>query len=127
MKKEKISCEQCAAPLTITDRKLAICEFCKSQYYLDGYDGPITTTGYNYDTNSRKNILDNLYWRKDWVDAEPTWKPEPVWVDGGVSSRSVTPAVWVNSKQKKERKWNSEEKSTDKKTQKKSLRQLLRR
>jgi len=62
-KQHKLACSACDGPLSLLGGKLAYCEFCKSQYYLEGFD-PDVHVPEAYPSKSRHS-LDTSYWMAD--------------------------------------------------------------
>jgi hypothetical protein len=77
--KHKINCDSCGAPLENISNKIATCEFCQSQYYLEGYEKIDVSVSASAPAHSIN--VGNSYW-----------------VDGGVSMRDspASYAVWLN-------------------------------
>lgn len=66
-KKHKLDCDNCGGPLTMGNNNIASCNFCNSQYYLEGF---------------KRDYSDDWEYERD-------YDPGPYWVDGGVSLRVV--------------------------------------
>jgi hypothetical protein len=64
-RKHKLDCDNCGGPLRVLAGKLASCEHCQSQYYLEGYD---------------PHDLPEMPW-----DQKPA---QPYYLGGGVSART---------------------------------------
>lgn len=85
-KKHKLDCDTCGGPLTVMEGQLAVCEFCKSQYYLEGYEARKIEPDYDPD------------WAKTpyWQEGGAVMRTSPYYVDGGVSVRPSPYARWMS-------------------------------